>query len=90
MHFKWVKGQSGVPGNEEADRLANKGTQKPQPDHIDLSVPTNFNPSGMKLHAITQHLVYTTLSQAKPLTHLNTTTINLELTRDAVHEHTTH
>ncbi|KAJ3817970.1 ribonuclease H-like domain-containing protein, partial [Lentinula raphanica] len=54
--FKWVKGHAGNQGNEKADRLANEGRQKTQPDEIDLSIERTFKLTGAKLKTITQSL----------------------------------
>ena len=89
-HFKWVKGHSGIKGNEGADRLAGEGARKPIPDEIDTSVPSNFDPTGVRLHSLTQHLAYTALLQSRPPPPSATTTTNLAVTRDAVHAHTSH
>ena len=56
--FKWVKGHDGTRGNEEADKLAAIGVNKPTPDEIDLSVPDTFCPTGMKLMKTTQARAY--------------------------------
>ena len=56
--FKWVKGHSGDRGNESADALAAEGAAKPTPDNIDLTVPLLSEPTGMKLHTLTQASAY--------------------------------
>ena len=68
-HFKWVKGHDGSKGNEEADRLANEGANKPTPDEVDLSVPEHFQCNGIKLTKMTQALAYAHISNlGKPQT----------------------
>lgn len=56
--FEWVKGHSGVEGNEEADRRAGKGAEKPAPDLLDLSVPRLFKVSGARLATMSQKIAY--------------------------------
>jgi ribonuclease HI len=53
-HFKWVKGHSGDRGNEECDRLAKEGADKPTPDVLNLDIPISFDLQGAKLAALTQ------------------------------------
>lgn len=56
--FKWVKGHTGERGNEEADKLAAIGVSKPTQDEIDLSIPAEFRPTGLKLMTTTQASAY--------------------------------
>ena len=67
--FKWVKGHNDNQGNEEVDKLAAIGVSKPTPDDIDLSIPDNFRPTGLRLMATTQSIAYTYISDlnAPPL-----------------------
>ena len=56
--FKWTKGHNGTQGNEESDRLAKQGANKPQPDELCLEIPIEFDIQGTKLTTLTQAKAY--------------------------------
>ncbi|KAI0832655.1 hypothetical protein BC628DRAFT_1407083 [Trametes gibbosa] len=56
--FVWIKGHSGHPRNEEADRLAGEGAAKLTEDDVNIAVPAAFRVSGAKLATLTQKLAY--------------------------------
>ena len=89
--FKWVKGHNGTRGNEEADKLATTGVNKPAPDEVDLSVPDNFQPTGLRLATTTQASAYAYLSSLKRPPTPRRVEILLERIRttlETVNEHT--
>jgi len=66
--LQWVKGHNGTKGNEEADKLAGEGAQKPTPtEPLDLSHPMNQLTSGARLSSMEQKDFYGILSAKRKI-----------------------
>ena len=64
--FRWVKGHNGTKGNEEADRLAGEGAEKPPPEEPNaLEHPQNQLTRGAKLCKMEQKDFYKVLRDKK-------------------------
>ena len=87
-YFEWVKGHQGILGNEESDKLAKEGANKPTPDPLSLHIPVEFDLQGAKLATITQAIAYRGIRSRKPRTPRPTTNRNIDLAREAIEANT--
>ncbi|KAI0699470.1 ribonuclease H-like domain-containing protein [Cytidiella melzeri] len=85
--FEWVKGHTGLEGNEGADKLASLGAAKELPDDVDFTIPNQWNLTGVKITALTQAVAYAGIKLAKPPTPRTAAETNLDKTYHCVHDH---
>ncbi|KAJ7133770.1 ribonuclease H-like domain-containing protein [Mycena crocata] len=79
--FRWVKAHDGHIRNEGADRKADEGTRKTEPDEVKLDVPPTLRVTGAKLATMTQSLAYKAIRASKMKSKLKKRTrtkINIE------------
>ncbi|TFK63672.1 RnaseH-domain-containing protein [Pluteus cervinus] len=82
--FEKVKGHSGDVGNDGADQKANEGSQKEQPDELDMEVPKELTITGAKLSSMTQSTLYKGIVNREIKAERQKTKTNLDLVRWAV------
>ncbi|KAI0249344.1 ribonuclease H-like domain-containing protein [Lactifluus subvellereus] len=86
--FQWVKGHNGTLGNEQSDRLAKEGANKPETDLLPLTIPREFDLQGAKIATITQAIAYQGIREQHTPLPRPTTERNIQAARNTVHEYT--
>ena len=87
-YFQWVKGHSGIEGNEECNQLAKEGTNKDNPDDLNLDILMEFDLQGAKLATLTQAIAYKGILEQKAPHICPTTSYNLERSWIAIADYT--
>ncbi|KAI0653669.1 hypothetical protein C8Q70DRAFT_927226 [Cubamyces menziesii] len=83
--FRWVKGHSGDPGNDGADRLAKEGARKARP-HLPLHLPAprRFLKCGVEMASLTQSLAYRAITLSRQQTVNEATAQRVKIVIDEV------
>ncbi|KAJ4463450.1 hypothetical protein C8R41DRAFT_898810 [Lentinula lateritia] len=80
-NLRWVKGHSGIEGNEKADQLAKEGSEKSHTDTINMTIPPPLQISGMKLNKLMQATAYKAIQHRKMNTRAYQNALNRKATK---------
>lgn len=81
-----VKAHSEIERNEGADRLANEGAEKENPDHINLKVANGYKVPRTKLASAMQSIIYKSIIEKGRTPYRRSMHINLDIITWAVKE----